>query len=222
MIATHEYVKEKFGEFNRLIFGGKLPTLPICMSNARTFLGACTYKRKKNWLGKTVLYDFKLKISKRLDLPENEIEDIIIHEMIHYYIAINKMKDSSAHGSLFRQMMNDINTKYGRHITISHKMTSEQHLASADKTEKWHVVAVVSMKNGKTGVKVLPRTKSGIAKYHNGVMKSGEVDEVKLYICKDAYFNRFPTSSALRVYYPPLEDLSEHLKDAQTLNINFA
>ena len=53
-------------------------------------------------------------------------------------------------------------------------------------------------------------------------MKSGEVDEVKLYICKDAYFNRFPTSSALRVYYPPLEDLSEHLKDAQTLNINFA
>ena len=132
------------------------------------------------------------------------------------------MKDSSAHGPLFRQMMNDINTKYGRHITISHKMTSEQHLASADKTEKWHVVAVVSRKNGKTGVKVLPRTKSGIAKYHNGVMKSGEVDEVKLYICKDAYFNRFPTSSALRVYYPPLEDLSEHLKDAQTLNINFA
>lgn len=146
MIATHEYVKEKFGEFNRLFFGGKLPTLPICMSNARTFLGACTYKRKKNWLGKTVLYDFKLKISKRLDLPENDIEDIIIHEMIHYYIAINKMKDSSAHGPLFRQMMNDINTKYGRHITISHKMTSEQHLASADKTEKWHVVAVVSMK----------------------------------------------------------------------------
>ena len=84
MIATHEYVKEKFGEFNRLFFGGKLPTLPICMSNARTFLGACTYKRKKNWLGKTVLYDFKLKISKRLDLPENDIEDIIIHEMIHY------------------------------------------------------------------------------------------------------------------------------------------
>ena len=222
MIATHEYVKDKFGEFNRLIFGGKLPLLPICMSNARTFLGACTFKRKRNWLGKTVLYDFKLKISKCLDLPENEIEDIIIHEMIHYYIAVNHLNDSSAHGILFRQMMNDINSKYGRHITISHKMTTEQRQKAADKGEKWHVVAVVSMKNGRIGVKVLPRTKSSIAKYYYGVMKSGEVDEVKLYICKDAYFNRFPASSALRVYYPPMEELTEHLKSARPLNITVA
>ena len=101
MIATHEYVKDKFGEFNRLIFGGKLPLLPICMSNARTFLGACTFKRKRNWLGKTVLYDFKLKISTRFDLPEKELEDTIVHEMIHYYIAVNKLKDTSTNGHIF-------------------------------------------------------------------------------------------------------------------------
>ena len=217
MIATHEYVKEKFGEFNRLIFDGKLPLPPICMSNARTFLGACTFKSKRNWLGRTVLYDFKLKISKRLDLPENEIEDIIIHEMIHYYIGVNQMKDSSAHGTLFRQMMSDINRKHGRHITISHKMTTEQRQLTVDKTEKWHVVAVVGMKNGRTGIKVLPRVWQSINKYCDGVKRSGEVDEVKLYICKDAYFNRFPTSSALRVYYPPMDELTRHLKDAKPL-----
>lgn len=222
MVATHQYVKEKFEEFNRLIFDGKLPPLPICMSNARTFLGACTFKRKRNWMGRTVLYDFKLKINKRLDLPENELEDIIIHEMIHYYIGVNQIKDSSAHGRVFRQMMGDINKRFGRHITISHKTTKEERDASMDKREKWHVVALVTMKNGKTGIKVLPRTKTSIAKYYHGVMRSGEVAEVRLYACKDAYFNRFPASSALRVYYAPSDDISEHLKEANPINITFA
>lgn len=222
MVATHQYVKDKFEEFNRLIFDGKLPPLPICMSNARTFLGACTFKKKKSWTGRTVLYDFKLKISKRPDLPENELEDIIIHEMIHYYIGVNHIKDSSAHGRVFRQMMGEINSKYDRHITISHKMTREEREMAVDKREKWHVVALVTMKSGRTGIKVLPRTKTSIAKYYHGVMRSGEVAEVRLYVCKDAFFNNFPASAALRVYYPPLDNVKEHLRGATALNITFA
>ena len=217
MIATQQYVKEKFGEFNRLIFGGKLPMLPICMSNARTFLGACTYRRKRNLLGKTFFYDFKLKISTRFDLPERELEDTIIHEMIHYYIAVNKLKDTSTHGHIFQQLMGDINTKFGRNITISHKSTKEQREQMMDKREIWHVVAVVSMKNGKTGIKVLPRVWQSINKYCDGVRRSNELEDIKLYLTKAPYFNRFPTSSALRVYYPPMEELTEHLKDAKPL-----
>lgn len=222
MLATQQYVKDKFKEFNDLIFGGKLSMPSICMSNARTFLGACTFKRKRNWMGRTVLYDFKLKISKCADLPEHELEDTIIHEMIHYYIGVNQIKDSSAHGVVFRQLMVDINRKYGRHITISHKATKEERERTTDQREKWHVVALVQMKNGKMGIKVLPRTKTSIAKYYNGVMGSGEVAEVRLFVCKDTFFNRFPASSALRVYYLSQDEINEHLKDARSLKITFA
>ena len=66
-------------------------------------------------------YDFRLRINTRIDLPEEEIEDTIIHEMIHYFIEVNKMEDSSAHGPLFLHMMNTINEKFGRHLTVSRK-----------------------------------------------------------------------------------------------------
>lgn len=221
MIATHQYVKEKFEEFNRLIFDGKLPPLPIFMSNARTYLGACSCRKKRTWRGRIERYDFKLKITRRYDFPENELEDVIIHEMIHYYIDVNKIKDTSPHGKVFRQMMADINSKYGRHINISRNARNGELKEVVDNTERCHVVAVVTMSDGKVGIKVLPRKKSGIADYYYGAMDSGEVAEIELYACKDAYFNRFPTSSSLKVHFITVNEIIEHLKNARPLYLDF-
>ena len=106
----------------RMMFEGKLPGLPIVLSSGKTFLGACAYKKRKTLFGGTKYYDFKLRINKRIDLPEADIEDIIIHEMIHYHIAYRGIKDTSTHGRVFKMLMNDINKRFGRHITISRKM----------------------------------------------------------------------------------------------------
>ena len=111
MKATVEYIEKKFEEFNRQMFAGKLPKLPIELSNAKTFLGQCAFKKRLTVFGKVKLYDFRMRISTRFDLTEREIEDTIIHEMIHYYIGVNNLKDTSAHGQLFRQMMNSINER---------------------------------------------------------------------------------------------------------------
>lgn len=121
MKATVTYIEQKFEEFNRQIFGGKLPKIPVELSDAKTFLGQCVYKRRRKPFGKTELYDFRLRINTRIDLPEREVEDTIIHEMIHYYIGYNQLKDASAHGPLFLSIMNEINRKFGRHLTVSHK-----------------------------------------------------------------------------------------------------
>jgi hypothetical protein len=91
MKATIPYVEKKFEEFNQLMFDGKLPKLPIELSDAKTFLGLCVYKKRRTILGRTECYDFKLRISTRIDLVEAEVEDIIIHEMIHYYIGYNNL-----------------------------------------------------------------------------------------------------------------------------------
>ena len=84
MNITIPYVKQKFEEFNQQMFAGKLPMLPIRLSDAKTFLGVCTYKKRKGKDGKLEKYDFTLRINTRIDLLEEEVEDTIIHEMIHY------------------------------------------------------------------------------------------------------------------------------------------
>ena len=127
MRATIPYIQEKFDTYNALCFEGKLPAVPLKLSRARTFLGRLEYKRKYNFWGRvTKCTDFLMRVSTYYDLPEDQLDDIIIHEMIHYYIAYFCIKDRSAHGPVFRSMMKDINKKYGRHITISTKVEQLQ------------------------------------------------------------------------------------------------
>ena len=217
MKATIPYVEKKFEEFNRLMFGGKLPMLPIELSDAKTFLGVCVYKRKRTLWGKTVCYDFKLRINTRIDLAEEEVEDIIIHEMIHYYIGLNRIEDTSSHGRVFRQMMNEINERFGRHIRVSHKPTHEQKEQLYGTKQRWRVVALVFFKDGRRGIKVLPRIVPKIQNYYNVVGRENSIERIELYLSNDTFFNRFPSSSALRVHCIDKVDAEKHLEGAERL-----
>ena len=77
-------------------------------------------------------------------------EDVVIHEMIHLYIAFNGIKDSSSHGSVFRKMMNDINLKHGRNITVSTRTTKEQQ--DSDKRVRGHFLCIVKFSDGRLAV----------------------------------------------------------------------
>ncbi len=217
MKATVPYIEQKFQEFNRQMFGGKLPLLPIELSNAKTFLGQCVYKKRRRLFGKPQLYDFRLRINTRIDLPEQELEDIIIHEMIHYYIGYHQLKDTSTHGALFRQMMHDINSRYGRHLTISHKTTQEQREQLQDKRPRSHVVAVVTFHDGRTGIKVLPCVQRSIVHYYRHVKANPEIQDVRLFVSNDIFFNRYPSSSALRVHFLSADEINTHLQGASSL-----
>ena len=216
--VTIPYVEQKFEEFNQLMFAGELPKLPIELSDAKTFLGMCVYKRRRTLWGRTEYYGFKLRINTRIDLPEAEVEDIIIHEMIHYYIGYNKIVDTSAHGQVFRQMMNTINERYGRHIRISHKPNKEQKEQLYGTKQRWRVVAYVTFKDGQTGVKVLPRIKDKIANYYCVVSRESRVESVKLYMTNNPYFNRYPNSSALRVHYIDKAEAEKQLEEAERIS----
>lgn len=217
MKATIPYVEHKFEEFNRQMFGGKLPHTPIELSHAKTFLGQCVCKKRRSLFGRTELYDFRLRINARPDLEEHKLEDVIIHEMIHLYIGIHQLEDTSAHGALFRKMMDDINKRFGRHVTVSHKSTETSREQMADTRRRWHVVAVVGFHDGRTGIKVLPRIVQRICHYYSSVLSSREVQGVKLYMSNDTFFNRFPNSSALKVHFMDPSVLSEHLTGAERM-----
>ncbi len=118
-----EYIQAHFDAYNRQYFGGQLPTIPIKLSHAKGFLGKVTFVKRRQWLfGPYRNENFVLRINVRIDLPEEVVQDTILHEMIHYYIAVNQWKDTSAHGRLFRAEMARINAAGNRHITISYRL----------------------------------------------------------------------------------------------------
>ena len=217
MKATVPYIEKKFEEFNRLIFGGKLPKIPVELSDAKTFLGQCVYKKRRKPFGKAELYDFRLRINARVDLPEREVEDTIIHEMIHYYIGYNKLEDASAHGPLFLGIMNEINRKFGRNLTVSHKSTQEQREQLQDKRSRYHVIAVVSFRDGRTGIKVLPRVVRSILYYYNNVLANREIASIQLYMSNNIFFNRYPNSSALKVHFLEADEIGRQLEGAEKM-----
>jgi len=127
MFPTIPYIQSCFDKYNVRFFGNTLLPIPIKLSNARTFLGKVTFTRRRSWLfGPVRNENFVLRINTRLDLPEELVQDTILHEMIHYYIALNHLRDTSTHGRLFRQLMKRINAEGNRHISISYRLSQEQ------------------------------------------------------------------------------------------------
>ena len=123
MTPSVEYVESKIKFFNDLVFGSCLPPIPVKLSRARTYLGRVQYRARRSLSGGVTGYsDFMMRISVMYDFPERELEDVILHEMIHYYIAWKGLKDKSAHGPLFRSYMDRINRDFGRNIRISYRI----------------------------------------------------------------------------------------------------
>ena len=209
MIPTQEYLEERFDTFNRMCFDGALPPVPIKLSRARTFLGRLQYKPVRDWRGRIVRKeDFVLRISNRFDLPEAEIEDTLIHEMIHYWIAWKGLKDSSTHGRLFREMMKEINGQHGRHITISHKTTPEE--LDRDTRVRTHHVCVSQLADGRTAVTVCASTR--VRAIRRAFGWSPTIRSTNWYTTTDPWFNRFPRCRTPKLFPVDPAALEPHLK----------
>lgn len=215
MKPTTDYIERKFQEFNTLMFGGKLTMPPILLSRARTFVGQCAAKKRRTLFHGTQLFDFRLKFSVCFDLTEEEWEDTIIHEMIHYYIGVNGLKDTSAHGKVFRQMMETINQKYGRKLTISHKTSPEQREELYNSRKVWHVIALLQFADGRKGLKVLPRIRQRIEAYRTTMLCDKRITQIDLFMSNDPYFNRFPNSSAFNAILANEDEFMPHIQQAQ-------
>ena len=199
MKPTVEYIQTHFDAYNRQFFGGQLPTLPIKLSHAKGFLGKVTFVRKRQGLfGGYRNEDFVLRINVRIDLPEEVVQDTILHEMIHYYIAVNQLRDTSTHGRLFRAEMARINEQGHRHITISHRLNEEQRAQA--RIHKVRAVAIVHFSDGKTGVKVVPKQEKHIRYWHRMAQRRFSIDSIEWHMTDDPYFAQFPSSIAMKIF----------------------
>ena len=214
MTPTVEYLEERFDTFNRMCFDGALPRIPIKLSRARTFVGRLIYRPVRDWRGRVVRReDFVLRISTYFDLPEAEIEDTLIHEMIHYWIAWKGIKDTSSHGKEFRRIMKEINALHGRHLTISHKSTPEEQ--DRDTRVRDHYFCVSQLADGRTALTVAAQP--CIARIRRAFRWSPTVRSQTWYHSRDPWFNRYPHCRSPKIFPVDPAVLQPHLDGAELL-----
>lgn len=113
MIATVEIIKEKFKEYNNLYFDGKLPMPKFDIMHTYKMSGYFIFDPVK----KGRIRNKKIYITDSFDFTEEMFRNILVHEMIHYYIAYNNIKDNDDHGIEFLKIAEELNKKYGLSIT---------------------------------------------------------------------------------------------------------
>ena len=213
MIATIDYVERKFKEYNEQMFEGKLKPLPFKLTTARTFLGQVRCFREKNPDDTWHYMNFQFNISTKVDLPEREVEDTIIHEMIHYYILSNQIQDTGPHGEIFLRIMKEINVKYNRNLSVTHKTTEKE--KDQDTEIRQHIICVTRFKTNQIGITIA--NKSKLFQLWDELPKVPKVAECNWYVSNDPFFNRYPRASTVKIYPISRADLEEHMKDFKQL-----
>ena len=118
MIITTDILVKKFNKFNRRFFNSALPVIDIIVTREKNRFGAFEYMRQYDYhLGRTIEVPRKISISSYYDMDEKFIDETLIHEMIHYYIAYRKIKDNDSHGYYFMAYANRISESSEYSIT---------------------------------------------------------------------------------------------------------
>ena len=115
MIADLNTMSRMFRECNKKYFDGSLPTPQFLLMNKLNTLARFEYNKDKK--GKHPIKWQALKFSDCYDFPEEDFREIMVHELIHYYIAWNGIKDNKDHGREFMRIANEINEKHGLNVT---------------------------------------------------------------------------------------------------------
>lgn len=115
MIANITTMSKMFRECNENYFDGSLPTPGFQLINKLNTLARFVYNKDKK--GKHPIKWQVVKFTDCYDFPEEDFREIMVHELIHYYIAWNGIKDNKDHGREFMRIANEINEKYGLNVT---------------------------------------------------------------------------------------------------------
>lgn len=68
--------------------------------------------------GKQKLQDSIIIYQQYPDLTQKEIDDTLVHEMIHQYIYQNQIEDSNVHGKVFTKLMGKINASFPNELNL--------------------------------------------------------------------------------------------------------
>ena len=115
MKVTFQRIVEKFKEYNQSYFGGELPLPRFRVLNTYSMLGRFFCYRIT---GNRRLRGQRIDVSCYYDLSEAEFRDVLVHEMIHYYLAYKHIDNGLTHGEAFLKACRTFNQQYGMNIKV--------------------------------------------------------------------------------------------------------
>jgi predicted SprT family Zn-dependent metalloprotease len=75
------------------------------------------FEYQNNKKGKAPIKRQIILFSEYYDFDEETFKNLMVHEMIHYYLAWNGVKTELDHGKEFMAIANELNEKYGLNVT---------------------------------------------------------------------------------------------------------
>lgn len=211
MTLTEELLRTWFQQFNAEYFGNKLPEPRLIVSSTRIRLGCFSWHSEpKYFYGLDVLSGFTIRVSNYYDMQERQYQETLLHEMIHFYIAYQHLKDNGTHGRLFREYMNRIN-RQGWHITVS-LPRNQLPLSARYRNLQYLVLSFVDRFQNHYLTVVNPSYKNflerKLARNHDFIMH-------RWFISTDAYFSSFPRVRTLRVRKVSKEEFFRYVDAAK-------
>lgn len=138
MIADFNTMPDMFSECNKKYFNSSLPIPRYDLIHKTSILARFVYNPNKK--GKHPIKWQIIKFSDCFDFPDDVFRDIMVHEMIHYYIAWNGIKDNKSHGKVFMQMANELNEKYGLHVTKNYDASQFDKNPNVEMPSRWSLL----------------------------------------------------------------------------------
>lgn len=183
---TIAQLEKKFAEFNYMYFDGLLPDVIIKYCNSKGYVGLFSCPKPNSKSTRCTI-----KITKYYEMPDQAIEETLIHEMIHLWQYINGYYDS--HGTSFKDMMSKINA-IGRHnITITDKQVYDASIYSGINDKIWHILVFKTSAYCKAIMKCENKEKA--YKFYKGLQKYKMEMDIKCFSIKGSqYVSKLKTS----------------------------
>lgn len=120
-------LKRHYIDFNKKYFEGKLP-LPskISMSKRLTRATGITKYTIQRDTRKTNPESLQIMISDLYQMSEEQIIEVLLHEMIHVWVAFVENLPEYGHGTIFLNKLKEVSAKSGIEIPISHDSSKLQ------------------------------------------------------------------------------------------------
>ena len=131
MVADYNTMPEIFRECNRKYFNSELPTPKFGLINKTSILARFEYFKANN--GEKIKHK-KIIFSDCFDFDEDIFINLMVHEMIHYYLAWNNIKNPTKHNDEFMNIANKLNEEYGLNVTKKVDASSFKKTENASKS----------------------------------------------------------------------------------------
>ncbi|MDE6377686.1 MAG: SprT-like domain-containing protein [Duncaniella sp.] len=122
---------------------------------------------------------------------ELKVDSVIVHEMIHQYIAVARLRDTSSHGRLFRSFMTALNRRFAGQLElhVSTRSSIPATAATERRSSSPHILAVVTDADHFFCCRVMRSAVRSLHTLLRRLLSGRQIAGYGWYISSDPYFD---------------------------------